>query len=139
MNYNDLPDYNFQQPPVSLLERIMLAIKAEQEKRHSKKLVYGFCFLLIISLVATPLSVIIFSQQLQSSGILYFMATALSDWGALIALWPDFILAILESLPLISLTSLLISLAIACFTLRLFLYRKKLLLHYLTGHKLMAI
>jgi len=136
MGQDYLPNAKFQQPPERLFDCVMLAIKDEQAKHYSQKLIGRFCCLLIISLVATSLSAIIFSRQLQSSGILYFISTAISNLKIFIALWPDFVLAILEALPLMSFVSLLLSLAISFFILRFFLYRKKLLFHYSTGRRL---
>jgi len=43
------------EPPASLFDRIILAIKREQELRHTKRLLFGFLFLLLISLVITPM------------------------------------------------------------------------------------
>ncbi len=119
------------EPPAGLFERIILAIKREQELQHTKRLLFGFLFLLVVSFIATPLSWSILINQIESSGISYFISTALSDFGTFLPLWKDFSLAILESLPLTGMMIFVISLGISIFTLRLFLYRKRLLLGYL--------
>ena len=119
------------EPPAGLFDRIILAIKGEQELRHTKRLLFGFLFLLVVSFIAIPLSWSILISQIESSGISYFISTALSDFGTFLALWKDFSLAILESLPLTGMMIFAISLGISVFTLRLFLYRKRLLLGYL--------
>lgn len=119
------------EPPQGLFDRIILAIKREQELRHTKRLLFGFLSLFLISLVATPISGAMLVNQVESSGISYFISTAVSDLGTFFALWQDFGLAILESLPVIGMMTFLFSLAVSVFTLRLFLHRKRLLLDYL--------
>jgi len=120
-----------QEPPAGLFDRIILAIKREQELRHTKRLLLGFLFLLVISFIATPLSWTMLVSQAGNSGILYFISTAVSDFRVFITLWQDFGLAILESLPITGIIAFTISIGVALFTLRLFLHRKRLLWGYL--------
>jgi len=119
------------EPPVGLFDRIILAIKREQELQHTKRLLFGFLSLLLVSLIATPLSGTMLVTQIDNSGILYFISTAISDFGSFLVLWQDFGLAILESLPLMGMMAFAASIGISVFTLRLFLHRKRLLLGYL--------
>ena len=119
------------EPPAGLFDRIILAIKREQELRHTRRLVFGFAGLLVISFIAIPFSWTLLVNQIESSGISYFVSTAVNDLGTFLALWKDFSLAILESLPLAGIIVFAASLGMAVFTLRLFLYRKRLLLGYL--------
>jgi len=119
------------EPPAGLFDRIILAIKREQELQHTRRLVFGFASLLIVSFAAIPFSWTILVSQVENSGILYFISTAVSDFGTFFTLWQDFGLAILESLPVMGIVAFLISIGIALFTLRLFLYRKRLLWGYL--------
>jgi len=122
------------EPPAGLFDRIVLAIKREQELQHTRRLLFGFLFLLVASFIATPFSWSILINQIESSGISYFISTALSDFGTFIALWQDFSLAILESLPIMGIVAFAISLGMTLFTLRLFLHRKRLLLGYLINN-----
>jgi len=119
------------EPSTGLFDRIILAIKREQELRHSRRLLFVFLSLLLISLVVTPLSGMVLVGQIESSGISYFISMAINDLGMFFAFWQDFGLAILESLPIVSIISFLLSLAVSVFTLRLFLYKKRLLFGYL--------
>ena len=119
------------EPPAGLFDRIILAIKREQELRKTKRLLFGFSLLLIVSSIATPLSWTLLVNQIGDSGISYFISTALSDFGTFIVLWKDFSLVILESLPITGMIAFAICLGMSIFTLRLFLYTKKLLLGYL--------
>jgi len=119
------------EPPAGLFDRIILAIKREQELRQTKRLLFSFLFLLVTSFIATPLSWRILVSQVENSGILYFVSAAVSDFGIFLTLWQDFGLAILESLPIMGIVVFTISIGVALFTLRLFFYKKRLLLGYL--------
>jgi len=122
------------EPSAGLFNRIIMAIKREQELRRTRRLVFGFFSLLIISLAAIPFSWTMLSNQIENSGISYFVSTAFNDFDIFFTLWQDFSLAILESLPLMGMIVFVASLGIAVFTLRLFLYRKRLLLNYLVSY-----
>lgn len=119
------------QPPAGLFDRIILAIRQERESRQTRKLLCGFLFLLAVSLVATPFSFAALASEMADSGIIYFVSTAISDFGVFFALWQDFGLAILESLPIVNMAAFAISMGITLFTFRLFLHRKRLLWGYL--------
>ena len=119
------------EPPAGLFDRIILAIKREQELRNTKRLAFGFLTLLAISLTAAPFSWGFFSGQMAESGVLQFMSIAIDNFGTFLALWPDSVLAITESLPIMSIAIFTINMILAVFTLRLFLYKKRLLVGFL--------
>lgn len=117
--------------PAGLFDKIILAIRREHELRHTRKLAYGFITLLFISFSAAPFSWAFFSKEITQSGTLYFISTALADFKIFLNLWQDFGLAIIESLPVAGLTILILNTILAVFTIRLFLYRKRVLINYL--------
>jgi len=119
------------EPPPELFDRIILAIKREQEFQKTKRLLFGFLFLFVVSLVATPLSFRMLVSQAKNSGILYFISTAVYDFGTFVNFWKDFSLAILESLPIVEIIFFATNLIIFLFTIHLFLSRKRLILAYL--------
>lgn len=119
------------EPSKGLFDRIILAIKQEQELKRTRKLLFGFLFLLVLSLTATPISLAMLINQARSTGIYYFVSAALSDLGVFANLWQDFILAIIEGLPLTGIVAFIFSVGVSIFTLRLFLYKKRLLFGYL--------
>ena len=119
------------EPPADLFDKIILAIKREQELRQTRRLLFSFLFLLVVSLIATPFSFIMLRNQIKNSGISYLISTAVSDFGTFLIVWKDFILAILESLPIAGMIVFAISAGVVLFTLRLFLYKKRLLFGYL--------
>ncbi len=118
------------EPPAGLLDKILLAIKREQELRHTKRLALSFLALLIISVSAAPFSWAFFSDEAMSSGITQFLSIAVNDIGTFLSLWPDSFMAVAESLPIMSFALFIINITLAVFTLRLFLHRKRLLINY---------
>src|SRR3989344_8511870 len=118
-------------PPAGLFDRILLAIKREQELRSTKRLAFGFLALLLVSLATVPFSWTLVAGQIQDSGVLQFIEVALSDLGAFFTSWQDFSLAIAESLPVIGIAIFTVNMILAVFTLRLFFYKKRLLVGYL--------
>jgi len=134
MRKNHKPFFSYLEPPepsAGLFDRIILAIRREQELRNTKKLVFGFLVLLIVSFAAAPFSWTLLTGQIQDSGMLQFIEVALSDLGAFFVSWQDFSLAIAESLPIMGITIFIVNMILAVFTIRLFLYKKRLLVGYL--------
>jgi len=121
-------------PSAGLFDRIILAIRREQELRNAKRLVFGFLALLLVSLVTAPFSWTLVAGQIQDSGTLQFVEVALSNLGTFFASWQDFSLAIAESLPVMGIAIFIANIILAVFTIRLFLYKKRLLVgHLLRG------
>ena len=118
------------EPAVGLFDRIILAIKREQELQNTKKLVLGFLTLLVISLASAPFSWSLLASQTQDSGLLYFISAAANDLGVFFAFWQDFGLAVVESLPIAAIIVFILNMILAIFTIRLFLYKKRLLVGY---------
>ena len=119
------------EPPTGLFGRIMLAIGREQELQNTRKLAFVFLALLVISITATPFSWSLFSGQMVESGVMQFMSIAINDLGTFFAFWQDFSLAIAESLPVMGITIFVLNMILVVFTLRLFLYKNRLLIGYL--------
>jgi hypothetical protein len=119
------------EPPAGLFDRIILAIKREQELQQTRRLLFGFLSLLIISFITMPFSWTLLAEQAENSGIFYFISAAISDFGVFLTLWQSFGLAIIESLPIMAIVIFTLNMALILWTLRLFLYRKRLLLAYL--------
>jgi len=119
------------EPPIGLFERIILAIKREKELQNTRRILFSFLCLLIVSVALAPFSWNLLEKQAVNSGIIQFLSLALSDVNVFISSWQSFSLAILESLPVMGIMLFTINMALALFTLRLFLYKKRLLLSYL--------
>lgn len=119
------------EPPAGFYDRVILAIKREKELQKTKRLLFGFFSLLIISSITMPFSWTLLVEEIRNSGILYFISTAVSNFDVFFSLWQDFGLAILESLPVAAVVVFTVNMALLFFTVRLFLYRKRLLLAFL--------
>ncbi len=119
------------EPALGLFDRIILAIKKEQELRHAKNIFLGFLALAVVSISAIPLSLTMLINQTKNSGIFYFIVSALADLKTFIAAWQSFGLAILESLPIMETAFFIASAGLALFTVRLFLREKRLFFGYL--------
>jgi len=124
------------EPSAGLFNRIISAIKKEQELRHTRRLLWELVILLVVSVIATPFSLSLLVNQIQSSGVYYFVSVAVMDFNTFLKSWQDFALAILESLPIGAILVFTISIGICLFTLRLFLHKKRLLINYLFNQRL---
>ena len=128
-NYEKLFNYiQSPEPPPGLFERVMKTLRKEQESRQKKRFLFSFSVLLAVSFAAAPLSWNVFINQIESSGISHFISAAFADIGTFFALWQDFTMAVLETLPLLGLAALAGSLCLSVFTIRFFLRGRKLLL-----------
>ena len=116
------------EPSAGLFDRIIMAIRREQELKHTKKLAVLLFCLLVFSVSFAPFSTAIFARQLEYSGITYFVSAAVSDLSAFFAFWNDYVLAVLESFPIAGLIAFSINIALALFTIRLFLHERRFLL-----------
>jgi len=125
------------EPAAGLFDRIILAIKREKEIRQTRSLLFSFLSLLIVSFGAMPFSFIFFVEEWRASGIGYFISTstsvAMSNMGVFINLWQDFFMSILEALPVFGVIIFVVNIALVLFTVRLFLYKKGLLLKFIYG------
>jgi len=116
------------EPPAGLFDRIILAIKREQEWRNTKRLAFGFLALLLTSLATVPFSWTFLSGQIAESGVLQFISVAISDLKTFLSIWPDSVMAIAESLPVMGIAIFTLNMILVIFTLRLFLYKKRVLI-----------
>lgn len=114
-----------------LFNRIIAAILREQELKQTKKIVANFFVLLVVSVAASPFSLGIFMQDINNSGFVYFIQMIISNLNILAAGWQNFALALMELAPLKGIALLTLNLILLVFTIRLFIYKKGLLLNYL--------
>ena len=127
------------EPPGGLFEKVLLAIKKEKEFQRKKRLSFVFGILFIFSIFSVPFSAKLLIEQISISGTFYFLVTALNDFENFLLFWQDFILAIAESLPIMTITFFVINITILLFILRFFLNNRKLLVEFTTILKLRKI
>ncbi len=121
-------------PSAGLFDKIICAITLEKELKQTKKILLFFVALLGVSVILLPFSWLFFIYQWKISGAYYFIWTAITNLDIFFSLWQDFTLSILESLPIIAITFFAINIALFLFTIRLFLYKKGMLLKYVKHH-----
>src|SRR5258708_6166806 len=109
--------------PVGLFDKIILAVKIESERKQTKKVLLTFISLLLVSVAALPFSLSFFTSQWKASGVYYFITIMAGNMGLFSKLWQDFLLAVLESLPVMAIVVLAANIALLLFSVRLFLYR----------------
>jgi len=129
------PDHSFPNreniaAPAGLFDRIIAAIHHEEQLRKTRRIFLAFLFLLVFSIVLLPFTFYILVTQWQDSGVAYFISAALQSWYAAPGIWQDSVLSVLESLPIVGMSLFLLNLASLLFVVRLFLYRRGLLIQY---------
>ncbi len=126
--------YNIINPSTNLYDRIILAIKKEQETRKTKKLFLLLSVIFVLSFTITIVSIVLFIKEFNASGTIYVIKTALSDLSLFKTLWQYFFLAFIELLPITNIILFLICLFITIFALRLLMYKKYLLIKTLLNY-----
>jgi len=71
--------HNIINPSTNLYDRIILAIKKEQETQKIKKLFLLLSIVFVLSFVVTIASIVLFVKEFNASGTIYVIKTALSD------------------------------------------------------------
>lgn len=110
--------YRSPAPSEELLNKITLRLKREQTKRAKRRLAV-FSLTLVASLAAFfPVCQFVW-QDISQSGFMDFVSLLFSDSGLVLAYWQNFVLALLEVLPVISLALFLIVSAVFMESLKL--------------------
>jgi hypothetical protein len=119
-------------PSLGLFDRIIEAVNLEKELRKTRKILFTFAFFLVFSIGTAPFSFLFLLHEWQNSKTSYFISTVFQNMNMFSTLWPDFLLSIIESFPVMAVALFTINMALLLFTLRLFLYKKGFLLNYFT-------
>lgn len=119
------------EPPVGLFDRIIASVAEEQQQRQSKNTLLSFLAILFFSLSLLPCSLLLLLGQWKASGAQYFISLAATNLDIFLSLKQNFLLSILESLPIIPILLFSVNIALVLFSVQLFLYKKSLLLRYI--------
>lgn len=122
-------------PTPNLYDRIIVAVKREQETQKPKRLLIIFFSAFIISVVITSSFLIAFIKEFNASGASYVIKTIIADRGLFSVLWKHFFLAFVELMPVTSIFIFLLCLFATIFTLRLLVYKKYSLIKILLKYK----
>jgi len=90
--------------PETLLAQIMSRIQLEQKTRQLKKRLVLFLLMVIGSTAGLAPSFRWLWSELVNSGINHYFSLLFSDFGAVISFWQEFLLSILEALPVMALS-----------------------------------
>lgn len=117
-------------PDANLFERIVFAVRQEQEVKQSRKLLLLFLTLLIVSAAILPFSYLFLASQWHQSGVSYFISIALENAKSFVHQWQDFSLSIFEALPIAAMVMFLVNVFLLLFSIRLFLYKRGAIMKY---------
>jgi len=91
----------------NLFQKIMSRIGEERRRLAVKRRIFVFSFGLAVSAAAFFPTLNIVKNELAESGFLNFVSLIFSDLGAVLANWQNFLFAILESFPVMSVAAFL--------------------------------
>ena len=107
-NKHFIPEMNQNKPPKRLFWVVIERLKLEKNLKIFKEKFSIFLAILIISVVLVAVAIFIFNSELAESESGYLFSLLFSDTGIVLSYYKNFILAILESMPV---TSIIFSLA----------------------------
>ncbi|MFA5124414.1 MAG: hypothetical protein WC473_01120 [Patescibacteria group bacterium] len=110
--------YHSPEPSEELLNEIVFGLNREQAKRAKRRLAI-FSLTLVASLVAVVPALRLIWQDISQSGFTDFISLFFSDPDMALAYWQNFVLALLEVLPVLSLALFLTTLAVFMESLKL--------------------
>lgn len=99
------------EPPKDLMHKILLRIEvAERRALRQKAIVFGTSSVALFGVVVTLFTYI--SQMLSEAGFYQYLALAFSDGSAFGMYWKEFTLALLDTVPVVSVILALTSVAL---------------------------
>lgn len=106
------------EPPTGLFDKIMSRIHEEEQIMSIKKRLFLFSITVLVSTGAFIPVINAFQADFAQSGLVQFLSLLSSDLGAVMASWQDFGLAILESVPVMSISAFLFTLLVFLWSLK---------------------
>ncbi|MFA5076107.1 MAG: hypothetical protein WC480_01680 [Patescibacteria group bacterium] len=119
------------EPPANLLDKIMRRISS----KHSLAAIKWRLAIVSVAVISSIIALVPASKMVQTSlaesGFLQFFSLLFSDFQVVTAYWQSFTLSLLETLPIISLTVLLVVVLVFLESLKLLArnYKKLILRH----------
>jgi hypothetical protein len=93
-------NFNQIEPPEELLNKVFSRLKHEQKKAVIKKIAFFSVGILSSVFVFIPMLIGTIAE-IQQSGFAYIVSLLFSDFRAVVSIWDDFLLSVLETLPII--------------------------------------
>jgi hypothetical protein len=106
-------------PPAYLLPKIMQAIADEKQPAIFKGKLVIFSLMAIFSVAAAVYALVLFKTGAAESGFWQFISLLFSDYQVVVTAWQNYLLSLIETLPLTSLILLLSSILIFCESIKL--------------------
>ncbi|MBI4991682.1 MAG: hypothetical protein HZB99_00490 [Candidatus Harrisonbacteria bacterium] len=106
------------EPPEGLFDKIIARIREEEQLLFVKRRLILFSIAVVVSATAFIPAINAFQQEFAQSGFSQFLSLIFSDLGSVMANWQDFGLAILESLPAVSIITFLATTLIFLWSLK---------------------
>jgi len=97
------------EPPENLFNKVMSRIRQEKNLLTVKRRMAVFSAGLISSAVAIIASFRVVESEMIKSGFIQFASLIFSDMGTVLSNWQNFVLALLESLPVVSIAVFLLT------------------------------
>ncbi len=118
-NKHFIPEMNQNKPPKRLFWVVIKRLKLEKNLKIFKEKFSIFLAILIISVVLVAAAIFIFNSELAGSESGYLFSLLFSDTWIILLYFKYFILAILESMPVMSIIISLTALVLVMISLRL--------------------
>ncbi len=113
-------------PPADLLKQVMTRIDKEQTLAILRKQLYGILVVAGFVCVATVRIVFLLIRESMQAGFAQYVHLLVSDFNAVISYWQDFVLSLLESLPVFRLAeALAVTLMLAIIFRMIVVYAKE--------------
>lgn len=101
-------NFNQIEPPAELLNKVFSRLKHEQKRARIKKIAFFSVGILSSVFIFVPMLISTIAE-VQESGFAYIVSLVFSDFQAVITVWDDFLLSVLETLPIIHIAILFAS------------------------------
>lgn len=103
-------DNNFNQiePPAELINKVFSRIKYEQKMARIKKIAFFSAGILSSVLIFVPMFIAT-AIEIRESGFTYIFSLIFSDFQAVVSVWDNFLLSVLETLPIMRIAVLFLS------------------------------
>ena len=117
-NKHFIPDTQPTKPPKRLFWAIVKRLKLEKNLKIFKEKFSIFLAVLIISIILVAAAFFIFNSELAGSESGSLFSLLFSDTGIILSYYKNFVLAILESMPVVSIIFSLAAIVLAMISLR---------------------
>jgi len=117
-NKHFIPDSAPTKPPKRLFWAVIKRLKLEKKLKIFKEKFSIFLAILIISVALVAAAIFIFKSELAGSESGYLFSLLFSDTGIVLSYYKNFVLAILESIPVVSIIVSLTALVLVMISLR---------------------